>query len=131
VDHAAEISQAWPLTLARLALCGPLVDVSFLVRLLAVVQARFAGVTDAELCQAIDLAALPKVKYQKSVGLFLETVPAMLRAMRDGNSKGPPGPEKKPPRVAGLTEQEQAEEDRWRQALKKAKEIEEARKAPS
>lgn len=83
---ADSLELAWPLTLARLAECGPLVGAAFLARLLAVIQSRYSGVTDAELTDAIERAGMSKATYQQSAGLFLKTVPDMLGAMRREHS---------------------------------------------
>lgn len=78
-----QAAKAWPLALARLALCRPAVGLDFLIKLLAaVVRCGLSGVTDAELAGALKQAAAHKRNYQQSVGLFLKTVPEMLIAMR-------------------------------------------------
>ena len=95
----SKVSASWPLTLARLERCGPSVGVAFLVRLLDVVLVRFSGVTDQELVEAIERAAIPKATYQKSVGLFLETVPDMLAVMRKAANQSPPANTRGAPKI--------------------------------
>lgn len=80
VHDSAEF--VWAKTLECLRSVFPLVGVTFLLRLLAVVRAAFCDVTDAELARAVRAAWLEKRRVQTSEGLFLLTVPDSLRALR-------------------------------------------------
>lgn len=111
-DRASSFARA----LARLALCGPHVGIEFLRRLLAAVDARHTGVSDEELTEAISRAAAAKGRYQKSVGLFLETVPDVIGVMRAESAKSPPGvrsgPDRFVPQREDLSPEDQDELDR-------------------
>lgn len=78
----ARLADIWVKTLAVLQACFPMVGTAFLARLLAVVQAMFAGVTDSELADAVALAWDRKRTRQLSEGLFLVTVPDALGLLR-------------------------------------------------
>jgi len=87
--------QVWAKTLAALQAIFPLVGVVFLVRLVAIVRAMFADVTDTELAEAVNFAFREKRRYQKSEGLFILTVPAAIaharsKRARDGTREAPP-----------------------------------------
>lgn len=81
----------WGRTLAALQQLFPLVDVVFLVRLIAVVRALFADVQDGELAQAVEYAYSLKSEIQRSEGMFLLTVPRAVAALREGRGKKPRG----------------------------------------
>jgi hypothetical protein len=74
--------QIWAKALAALQSIFPLVGLAFLVRLVSVVRAVFADVTDSELAEAISFAWRQKRRYQVSEGLFIWTVPNALAALR-------------------------------------------------
>jgi hypothetical protein len=60
----------------------PLVNVAFLVRLVAMVRALFLDIQDQELAAAVNYAYFQKAGFQKSEGLFLFTVPEAIAALR-------------------------------------------------
>lgn len=72
----------WAKALAALQAIFPLCGVAFLVRLVSVVTALFANVSDSELAKAIEFAWAHKSRYQKGEGLFLFTVPTAITALR-------------------------------------------------
>lgn len=76
------LSAVWAQTLAALQAIFPLIDVSFLVRLLSIVQVLFRDVTDSELAKAVGRAYSETGSRMKSEGLFLKTVPEALAASR-------------------------------------------------
>lgn len=76
------LSAVWAQTLAALQAVFPLIDVSFLVRLLSIVQVLFKDVTDSELAKAVNRAYSETGSRMKSEGLFLKTVPEALAASR-------------------------------------------------
>jgi hypothetical protein len=90
-EIAAAESQ-WPLTLARLRAVVPGIDALFLLRLLQIVNTRFSGVTDVELAAAAEQAWRARSGYQKGAGLFLDTIPEAMAALRArGEARAGPG----------------------------------------
>ena len=79
---------AWAGTLAALKEFFPLVGLAFLARLVAVVSAVFAGLTDTELAKGVRLAWSFTKNRQKTEGLFLFTVPDAVRLIREKGSGG-------------------------------------------
>jgi hypothetical protein len=92
-SDAEKAAAEWPLTFARLRAVVPGIDALFLLRLLAIVRATYSGVNDAELAAAAEQAWRSKSGYQKGAGLFLDTIPQALAALRArGEARaGPPG----------------------------------------
>lgn len=84
---AGKIEQAWPATLATLRGNFPMVTGAFLARLVAIVKASIGVVTDAELAHAV---AVAHKDYQRGEGLFLQTVPEALAAIRRVKAKPVP-----------------------------------------
>jgi hypothetical protein len=76
------LEKVWSKTLAAIQAIFPIVGVSFLVRLLAVVQVLFKDLTDQEMASAVNLAYQKTAFRMKSEGLFLTTVPEALAALR-------------------------------------------------
>jgi hypothetical protein len=85
----SEIVAAWAGTLMALRLIFAWIGVAFLRKLVAATSAVFPDVTDAEMALAINYAWQKTHAYQKREALFLETVPEMLRAMRERNRVSP------------------------------------------
>jgi hypothetical protein len=81
--------QVWTKTLAAIRSVFPIVGVAFLLRLLGVVRAKFAAVTDAQLAEAVAAAYHEKRLSQKSEGLFLLTVPEALAAILNQPAPAP------------------------------------------
>ena len=88
---AQTVYALWARTMHALQSAFPLCGLSFLVRLLAVVRAMFADVTDAELARAIVFAFGRAAGKQKTEGLFLSTVPDAVKYLRDHRPPGAPG----------------------------------------
>jgi hypothetical protein len=89
---AQVVTAAWVQTLEAVRNFFPLVNVAFLVRLVAMVRALFLDVDDAELAKAVNYAYFQKVGFQKSEGLFLFTVPEAIAALRKLPPKTAPPP---------------------------------------
>jgi len=81
---AGQIEQAWPETLSTIRQAFPPVTGAFLARLVGVVKASIGTVTDAELAHAVTIAYK---RQQRSEGLFLDTVPEALAALRRVKAK--------------------------------------------
>jgi hypothetical protein len=79
---AQVVAAAWVQTLEAVRSFFPLVNVAFLVRLVAMVRALFLDVDDTELAKAVHYAYTQKIGFQKSEGLFLFTVPEAIAALR-------------------------------------------------
>ena len=97
---AQNVYALWARTMHALQSAFPLCGLSFLVRLLAVVRAMFADVTDAELARAIVFAFGRASGKQKTEGLFLSTVPDAVAYLREHR---PPGGQ---PTIVGRWTQE-------------------------
>lgn len=69
-------------TLAVLVSIFPTIGEVFLSKLVAAARAVFAGVTDQELASAVQVAWARKKHMQTSEGMFLATVPEVLKARR-------------------------------------------------
>lgn len=79
VEKAVE--EAWLLTMAKLRSFFPLIAMPFLMLLLVAVRKTFADVTDIELARAVEISFKPG---QETEGLFLQTVPEAVAALRRG-----------------------------------------------
>jgi hypothetical protein len=79
---AQVVTAAWAQTLEAVRRFFPLVNVAFLVRLVAMVRALFLDIQDHELAAAVNYAYFQKAGFQKSEGLFLFTVPEAIAALR-------------------------------------------------
>jgi hypothetical protein len=74
-----KVEQSWPETLDVIRQAFPLVSGAFLARLVGVVNASIGTVTDTELAHAVTVAYK---RNQRREGLFLQTVPEALAAIR-------------------------------------------------
>ena len=110
IQNAKRVSQnslesvgvMWASTLAALQSIFPLVGLAFLARLVVVVSALFADLTDTELAQAVGFAWRQKKAGQKSEGLFLLTVPEAVGALR--RARLPAGKGRPPDTIADVLE---------------------------
>lgn len=109
---APDPAAAWAETLKTLQEFYAMVDVFYLVRLVAIVRAIYGSVTDAEMAAAVRRAYQEKRKVQRSEGLFFQTVPAALAANRREGGGAQAPPIVSPPVIAagGLVQ-------RWREVL--------------
>lgn len=87
---AQVVAAAWAQTLEAVRNFFPLVNVAFLVRLVAMVRALFLDIDDTELAKAVNYAYSQKAGFQKYEGLFLFTVPEAIAALRKHPPKTAP-----------------------------------------
>lgn len=82
VNLPAAPARSWPETLATIQRWFPMVGSVFAQKLAAIAQRAVGPVDDPELAKAVAVAFEQKRRRQESEGLFLETVPEALAALR-------------------------------------------------